>query len=408
MKKTKILIFIIVIGLLGFIAWKYLNKSNSNSTNEQKTFTAKVEKGTVTDTVEASGQVQTANYLAITTSVNGIVKQVFVKEGDKVVKGQKIMEITLDSEGEKSRVNAYSNYLKAKNSLDSAKTSLYALENSVKQKEEAFNDVKETTSYQTHDERLAYDIAENDYLSAKASLESKQAEISQIELSINTAWLDYQAQAPIITAPDSGTISNVTAVEGLKIENSVTSDRTVATVATIKKEGTPIVSLNVSEIDINSIKVGQKVNLKLSSIENEKFTGSVVGIDKIGSSESGVSNYPVMVKFDKDNDKVLPNMGVDAEIVVDEKADVLYIPSSAVQTTRKGTFVKVTKDGEITETKIEIGISNGSITEIISGLNEGDEVVISALPITGFTDTNSTTQRSSGVMMFGGGNFQRR
>src|SRR3990167_2806661 len=137
--------------------------------------------------------------------------------------------------------------------------------------------------------------------------------ISQLEIALNNSWLEYQSQSPIVTAPTGGTIANIVSVEGTKIENSV-SERSVKTVASIKKEGTPIISLDVTELDINDVKVGQRVFVTLSSIQNSEFEGSVVGIDKIGSTQNGVSNYPVIIKFNNDSDKVLPNMGAEAEI----------------------------------------------------------------------------------------------
>src|SRR3989344_5715506 len=80
---------------------KFINGVDSGISSQTPT-TATVKKGNITSSISSSGQVATANYISVTTSVNGIVKAVYVKEGDKVSAGQKLMEITLDSEGEKS------------------------------------------------------------------------------------------------------------------------------------------------------------------------------------------------------------------------------------------------------------------------------------------------------------------
>jgi RND family efflux transporter MFP subunit len=404
LKKYKLILSgIFLLGITIYFGQYLLNYSSSTSNVENTTSsatTARVLRGTVTSSVTASGQVQTANYLPITTSVNGIVKKVFVKEEDKVVLGQKIMEITLDSEGEKSRLNSYSSYLRAKNTLDSAKNSLITLENTQIQKKESFETLKENNSYQSHDERVSYKLAENEYLKAKSDYESQKAQISQLELALTNSWLEYQSQSSIITSPGDGMISNVVAVEGTKIENSV-SERSVKTVASVKKEGTPIISLNVNELDISKIKVGQKAKLSLDSDVSRVYTGVVVGIDRIGSVSGGVSNYPVIVKFDFDSESVLPNMGVDGTIIIEEKSQVLYVPTSAISTSNGKKLVTVAVNGSTEKKEVYTGISDDSNTEIISGINEGDEVVITALPTTGFT-SETQNRNSGGLNIFTG------
>lgn len=394
LKKKKILLPVVVLVLVvgGYFVYRYFKKvSSSSATVKQKVSYAKAQIGNIVSGISVSGQIETANYLAVTTSVNGIVKNVYVKEGDKVVQGQNIMEITLDSEGEKSRLSAYVSYLKAKNSLESSKNSLLSLESTMLQKQEAFDTEKKDNSYQTHDERYSYKLAENDYLKAKTDYELKKAEITTLEMSLTSSWSDYQTQSPIVTAPSDGVIANIVAVEGSKISNSV-SERSVYTVAAIKKEGNPIATLNVTEMDINKVKVGQKVNLKLNSVTGKTFTGTVAGIDKVGTTSSGVANYPVIVKFDESSDAVLPNMSVEGQIVVDEKQAVLIVPSSSI-TSRKGKkTVKLVENSISKETAVETGITDGPYTEITSGLKEGDTVEVGSLPTSGFTTTNNSNR----------------
>ena len=400
LRKKKLIIFLLIVTVVGFFMYRYLTSKSNIKTQKSTISFVKVSKGNIVSGISASGKIETANYLAVTTSVNGIVKKVYVKEGDKVTAGQEIMEVTLDSEGEKSRTSAYASYLKAKNSLDSAKNSLYSLDTALIQKEEAFKTEKEENSYQSDDERVSYKIAENEYLKAKADYAAKKAEITQLEISLSAAWSDYQTQSPVVIAPSDGIVSNIVAVEGIAIENSVTSDRSVFTVASIKKEGTPIASLNITEMDINKIKVGQKVYLSLNSVSDKNFNGKIAGIDKIGTIQSGVSNYPVTVKFDESSDLVLPNMSVEGEIVVEEKNDVLLIPSGAISANRGKKRVTVVSGGETKEVTIEIGISDGSFTEVLSGLKEGDIVQISSLPKTGFS--TGTENRNAGFGIIGG------
>ncbi len=403
MKKKIVLIVLIIISVAGYFVYK--NASGSNRAVETNKLTQTVKIGDIVSAVSASGQIETANYLPITTSVNGIVKEVFVKEGDSVTQGQKIMEITLDSEGQSAKDSAYSNYLKAKNSVESAKNSLYSLETSKIQKEEAFEDEKERNSYQSQDERVAFKIAENDFIKAEKDYKRQQSEISQLQIALSSSYKDYQAQSPIITATSNGIIANIISVQGTKIENSV-SERSVQTVASIKIEGTPIASLNVTEIDISKIKVGQKVRLKLNSISDKTFSGIVVGIDKIGEVSSGVSNYPVIIKFDEENENILPNMGVEADIVIYEKSEVLLIPTSAVIKNGGKKIVTKIENGKDTKVEIEIGVSDNENTEVTSGLSEGDVVSVSSLPKSGFNSQETNFRQrnvTTGAPFIGGG-----
>ncbi len=409
-KYKYVILFVLLVAGVIFGGQYLLNSSNTSTSavgKSETSTTSKVSQGSITQGISASGQVQTANYLPVTTSVNGIVKSVFVKEGDKVYKGQKIIEVTLSSEGEKSLLSANAQYMKASNALTSTKNNLYSLQLQLKQKEKAFDDIKKTTGYSNSEQRYSYRIAELDYQSAKSKYDELQSEISQLEVSLSSSWQDYLTQSPIITAPSDGVVANVVAVEGAKIENSV-SERSVQTVASIKKEGTPIASVNVTEIDINSVKVGQKVKLTLNSVPNQEFSGKVAGIDKIGTVSNGVSNYPVIIKFDEASEKVLPNMGVEASIVVDEKADVLYVPTSAIKTSGSKKTVTLVSETETKQIEVVTGISDTTNTEIVSGLKLDDSVQISALPTSGFTSSSSSSRNSpQGIFGIFGGNVRR-
>lgn len=400
--KHKLIVFILILIVAAiFAGQKLLGANSSTQQNSSSTVTAEVQKGNLTNSITASGTIETANYLSITTSVNGIVDKVYVKEGDTVKKGQKIMEITLDSEGQQSLNSAYSSYLKAKNSIETSKNSIYLQEATVAQKEKAFEDVKKSTSYQTEDERYQFQQAENAYNAAKADLENKKADLAAQQVALQTSWLSYQAQSPTITAPSDGVISNIVAVEGTQISNSV-SERSIQTVASIKKVGTPIASLDITELDINKISVGQTVRMTLNSISDKTFRGKVVGIDKVGTSQSGVSNYPISVKFDEESDQVLPNMSVDADVILEEKQDVLYIPTSAITTSQKGEkSVTALVNGQAQKIDIQTGITNGTETEVTSGLNEGDVILIETLPTTGFTSGTSGTGTGRSFSVFG-------
>ena len=400
-KGIAVIILVLFIGIYFY----YKNYSSTKTISVTPVY-KKAEKNTVKSSISASGNIATANYLAVTTSVNGIIKDVYVKEGDVVKSGQKLMEVTLDSEGEKSKTSALASYTGTQIQLQEAKNKLITLQSTLKQKQDLFNTIKETTSYQTDDEKLKYQLAEADYLAAKNAYDLQARDIAQAQLSLSSSSINYQSQSPIITAPANGIIANIVAVKGMKVENSV-SEKSIQTVASIKQQGSPIATVNITEIDINNVKVGQKVNLSMNSIQGEKFLGQVVGIDRIGASSNGVSNYPVIIKFDKDSEKVLPNMSVDAEIIVDEKENVLAIPSAAIVKEDGKTFVNISKNNELSKTEVKVGLVGNTTVEILEGIAEGDSVLISGFPTTGFTTSKTTTNqiRIPGVSGGDGGRF---
>jgi len=400
-KKIKFSILAILLAFVGFIIYKNF-ADNKEDTSTQDSITIQAKRGTLKETVSASGQIETANYLTVTTSVNGIVNKVYVKEGDTVTKGQAIMDITLNSEGEESLASAWSSYLTAENALNSAETSLITYDSALTTAKEDFEDEKESNSYQSHDERISYSLSENSFEVAQENYNNQLSVISQKQTALNKAWLTYQAQSPTITAPGDGVIANIVVVGGMDITNSL-SERTSSTVASIRKEGTPIASLNISEVDINKIQVGQKAKLTLNSIESKTFWGVVVGIDKIGVISSGVPNYPVIVKFDEDSNLVLPNMGVDADIIIQKKENVIYVPSAAIISNKGNKVVKVQNGEDISLVQVQTGITTNEHTEILSGIEEGTTVLINALPTSGFTNPDSEQGMGPGLIPGTGG-----
>lgn len=395
--KKKVIFFIILVGLAvaGFLGSRLFKKT------PQATYqTTTVEWGTLISTISASGQVLTANIIDVATDATGLVKQVYVSDGDSVVAGQKVLEITLDAAGRQRNASAWTSYLAAQKSVTDAQTSLYGLKSDLLTKEDAFQTVKETTSYATDEERLAFHVAENNYLASKAKYDNQATVISQAQLAVNNAWLAYQTSSPVVTAPIAGTVSNLTYAEGMVLGGS--QDATPR-LAVIRSAGTPLASFNVSEIDVSKVKPGQKATVKLDSLADKTFTGKVLNVDRIGTVTSNVTNYPVVIGLDTNAPEILPNMSATASIILETKDNVLLIPSGAIQKQGDQAVVRVVKVGQEQAVIVETGLTSDTQTEITSGLSEGDEVITSATASSG----SSTGGRSVfGTGGFGGGGEQ--
>ena len=147
-------------------------------------------------------------------------------------------------------------------------------------------------------------------------------------------------------------------------------------------------TLSVDELDISSIAVGQSVSVTADAVEGKTYEGVVTKVSVAGTSSGSATTYPVTIRID-DTDGLLPGMNVDAVITLNSAENVLAIPSAALN---RGNTVLVTADspsaanGTVSEitgadgeeyysVPVEVGTSDSSYLEIISGLQEGDTVV---------------------------------
>jgi HlyD family secretion protein len=152
--------------------------------------------------------------------------------------------------------------------------------------------------------------------------------------------------------------------------------------------------VNLTEIDIPQVEVGNKATVTFSAFPDKTFTGEVVSIDTVGSITSGVTTYPAVIKLDSQVEKMLPNMSADANIITQSITDTLLVPVSAIQTKNGVSTVKVLQNGQPNEITVEIGEATSTQVEVKSGLAVGDEVVTSTSVAGGSTAKKSTTTTS--------------
>ena len=173
-------------------------------------------------------------------------------------------------------------------------------------------------------------------------------------------------------------------INGTVIEKLVKAGDTIdagAKLCTIYDLSYLKMTMNVDELDINKISVGQDVTITADAVEGKTFAGKVTKINMAGTTTNGVITYPVEVQIDNPDEDLLPGMNVSTEIVVSQADDVIAIPVGAVT---RGNMVLVktgansSEDPSIPEgyeyVEVETGISNDSYVEIKSGINEGDEI----------------------------------
>lgn len=386
-KRRKIATLLVVFVLV-FLGWQVL-KGNDKPVQYQ---TAKAERGTLISSISASGQVSSTNNENVTTSATGVIKTVFVKTGDLIDKGQPIAEIALDLAGLERQAKAWADYLSAKNTLDSANVALYTLQSKMFVANQKFINDRGVTNPSSDQKDDPVYIEENaDWLAAEANYKNQQTVIDQAQIALNSAWLSYLQISSTVVAPISGAV-DLSIDAGAAISGSNSTTPTSQKIAGIKTNGTPTIIVSLSEIDVPKVKLGNKVTLTLDALPGKTFTGKITSIDTSGIVSSGVTNYPTSITLDTQSPEIFPNMSATANIIIDTKSDVLIIPSSAIQTQQDQSFVRILKNGVPQDMSVEIGISSDTDTEIISGVNEGDEVI---------TGTISAQSGQQGASPFG-------
>ncbi len=224
------------------------------------------------------------------------------------------------------------------------------------------------------------DSVDNQVDSAKDQVTNAQLSLNNAQSSLSSA--QERLDDYTVTAPISGTVVTKTAKAGDKIEGG--SDGTLCTIYDLSYL---TMTMSIDELDISEVAVGQSVEITADAVPDKTYTGTVTEVSVAGTTSGGITTYPVTVRIDE-TDGLLPGMNVDAKIVIENRENVLAIPSAAVS---RGNLVLVTKDSpsaagaaeqEAPEgyvyVQVETGVDDGTYVEITSGLQEGDTVAYTA------------------------------
>jgi len=399
MKKSKIktLGIIAAILIVAFIGYtKFFKKSAATTTYQ----TAKVERGTLVSTVSASGQVSTANNTPVVTQVTGVITKLYVKNGDKVLAGAPIASITLDQSSQQKYSQQLASYQSSQNSLVSAKNQKNSLKNSMITADQNF--LKQALNKSLDEDNPTYIQLKALKSAADSQYNNQDNVIAQSEQSLNSSALSLRQFSPTIYAPISGTISSISLQVGSVIPAQAvsSSSQTLSqNVAVITTSSYPIVSVNLTEIDIPKVKLNDKATITFDAFPNLTFTGKVFSIYTTGQVSSGVTSYPTTLTMDTENANIYANMSATASIIVDSKDNVLFVPTSAVVTQNGQSALRILKDGALQYVPVETGLTSDTSTEIVSGINEGDEIVTAVVT----TASKSTTTSPFGIRTGGFG-----
>ncbi len=236
-----------------------------------------------------------------------------------------------------------------------------------------------------------YSISEKTESLSKLKFGAETLDISSSELTIRqreNALLDAKERLAdyVVRAPFDGTV----AVLSIKKTDSAGSGVTVGTFITKQK----IAEISLNEVDVSKVQVEQKATLTFDAIDQLVVEGTVVEMDTVGTVSQGVVTYNVKIGFDSPENQVKPGMSVTAAIVTETKENVLVVPQAAVKSQGREQYVEVVDEKVPPEVSggrtaqgillasplgrqtVETGISNNTLTQIVSGLEEGETIVV--------------------------------
>jgi HlyD family secretion protein len=356
---------------------------------------ARVTRGDVARSVVATGQIQPITKVEVKSKASGIVEKLYVDINNRVSKGQPLAQ--LDQQEILAQVEAQRAQLAA------AQANVSTCQANIEQDKvnAAAPDLpmyKATLDRNLEMEKLgvvsrqALDDARKDYLAALTRRNSYQAQVGVdaaklrqaraqvMESQASLKQLEEQLSYTTIVAPMDGVILS----RDVEIGDAVSSILVLGSTATlVMTEGDTTqvyVQGKVDEADIAHVYMGQPARIKVESFRDRVFYGKVTKIAPMGVQKDNVTTFEVRVSINNPGGELKANMTANAEIILDEHKGVLTVPESAViYDYQKRTTVEIPdrkqKEGK-RKVPVTVGLSNGSVTEILGGLKEGDQVVL--------------------------------
>ena len=348
----------VVIAIL--IAWSLLSGGKKES---KVTFdTAKVEKTNISTSITATGTIEPVTSVTVGTQVSGIVSHLYVDYNSVVKKGQVIAEL--------DRTNLISELNAQKANLASAQSSLNYQQSNFER-------------YKTlYDKGL---VSADEFESARLQYQQAKEQVAQSRESVQRAQTNLGYAT--ITSPIDGVVLSKSVEEGQTVAASFNTPE----LFTIAQDLTNMrVIADIDEADIGGVKEGQRVTFTVDAFPEDSFEGAVTQVRQQATTESNVVTYEVVISAPNVDLKLKPGLTANVTIYTLEKNDVLAIPAKALRFQPneallqkgetiedcEGRFKVWTKEGTVFKAhKVETGTTNGVMTEILSGIAPGTDVL---------------------------------
>ncbi|MFV0575880.1 MAG: efflux RND transporter periplasmic adaptor subunit [Vibrio sp.] len=331
-----------------------------------------VQKGNIENAVLANGMLQAVKLVNVGAQVSGQIQKLAVDLGDEIKEGDLIAQI--DS------LTQQNNLKEAQASLDSLNAQYRAKQAQIKQAQYEYNRQKGMLAAQASS-RADYENAEATLTIYQADLAQLKAEIEQAKINLDSAKVDLGYTT--ISAPMDGTVVYTAVEEG----QTVNSNQTTPTIIELAQLDTMTVKAQISEADVINVHAGQKAYFTILGQPNKKYEGTLRAIEPGPTIMTGDdSNLAVTdtdaiyynALFDVPNPQGTLRIGMTAQvsIVLDKADNALMVPAQVLQRDKKGFQVPVLEKGDIVYKPVKVGINNKVNAQILSGLEEGDKVVV--------------------------------
>jgi HlyD family secretion protein len=360
MKNKKVWMGIAAVVVVALVVWMC-----SGGKKEQKAefSTAKVEKQNISTSITATGTIEPVTSVTVGTQVSGIVSKLYVDYNSIVKKGQVIAEL--------DKTNLISELNRAKADLSSAQSTLNY----------------ETANYNRY--KTLFDkglISANDYENARLSFDKAQQTVRSSRENVQKAQTNLGYAT--ITSPIDGVVLSKSVEEGQTVAASFNTPE----LFTIAQDLTDMrVIADIDEADIGGVKEGQRVSFTVDAYPDDKFEGQVTQVRQQATTESNVVTYEVVISAPNNDLKLKPGLTANVTIFTLEKNDVLAAPAKAlrfmpteallsegqsIEDVEAPTKVWTLEGNVFKAHAVQVGTTNGMLTEIISGINEGTEVLV--------------------------------
>ena len=332
MKKRLAIIITICVVVIGIVLGVVLSRGASPQSTPT---TVNVTRGDIVKTVLVDGNLLMPNKAYLSFGATGTVTEVLVSEGDNVTKDEVLARLDAPS---------------LQSSVDMAKLQVKIVQEQVEVAQAQY-------------EASSTDITE-------ASLETANLNLKIAKLNLQSAELNLDKA--VITAPFDGVVAAITITGGEEISTAALATPAISLVDTneIEMQG------YIDELDVAMVKLNQAANITLDALPDEEVTGNVTFISPIGTVRAGIVSYATTITLENPSAELKDGMSATAEVVVEHRDDVLLIPNTVIQGTLQNPMVVVLVDGQQEERQITLGLSDGFNSEVLSGLEEGDEVVV--------------------------------
>jgi HlyD family secretion protein len=371
-------------GIVAILAAVGVVSASRSRTELDPSKLAAAEKGDIARSVVATGKIEPLAKVEVKSKASGIVNRILVEAGDRVRKGQVLLELDREELQARHR-EAQATLLSTQAALQRTQVEalgpdLPFLKSGMERARRLYQEGGLVSTSVVEDAEKAYELALNKQHAARANVAVNRAEVARARAALERAETDLR-NATISSSMDGMVLSRDVEV-GDAVSSILVMGSEATLLMTLGDVGSVFVRGKVDEADVGKISVGQPARISVESFKDRKFAGQVTRIAPLGQEKDNVTTFEVRVSIENPGGELRANMTANAEIIREEKKNVLLVPEAAVVYDKdRKTFLELpdpAAEGGKRKVAAQLGISNGVKTEVVSAgtLKAGDKVVL--------------------------------